>query len=113
MCEIQCTGEEIAGVLGISYDTLIRRIQEKGYADFAEYLAEKGAEGKRSLRRRQWSEAMGGSTTMLIWLGKQMLGQTDRSQIDQRNEVIGQANITYSVAEPDQDEEVDGMEDAD
>jgi hypothetical protein len=31
-----------------------------------------------SLRRMQWEKAQTGNTTMLIWLGKQMLGQKDR-----------------------------------
>lgn len=32
------------------------------------------------LRREQYKAAMGGNTTMLIWLGKQLLGQSDKSE---------------------------------
>ena len=31
--------------------------------------------GRRSLRTAQWAAAESGNVTMLIWLGKQMLGQ--------------------------------------
>jgi len=38
----------------------------------------KGLEnGKSSLRRIQWKSALGGNTTMQIWLGKQYLQQRD------------------------------------
>ena len=36
--------------------------------------------GKASLRRRQFEAAMDGNTAMLIFLGKNYLGQTDQGQ---------------------------------
>jgi hypothetical protein len=33
------------------------------------------------LRRKQLEKAMGGDSTMLIWLGKNMLGQSDKSEV--------------------------------
>tara|TARA_R110002073_G_scaffold177530_2_gene335763 strand:+ start:219 stop:647 length:429 start_codon:yes stop_codon:yes gene_type:complete len=39
----------------------------------------KGRGGRRlSLKRAQWKSAMGGNVAMLIWLGKQDLGQSDK-----------------------------------
>ena len=73
MCGIQCTGEEIASVLGVSYDTLQRRCEEEHNMGFAEYFRLKGAAGKASLRRKQYQTAMDGNVTMLIWLGKTWL----------------------------------------
>ena len=35
------------------------------------------AEEKLALRKAQWEKAMAGDTKMLIFLGKQYLGQTD------------------------------------
>lgn len=78
MAQIQCTAEEIAGVFGISPDTLDRRIKERGYAGFAELYKKHSDEGKASLRRMQWKAAEEGNPTLLVWLGKQMLGQTDK-----------------------------------
>lgn len=77
LCEIQCTGEEIAAILNVDYDTLNRRLKEEGHTCFTEYYKLKSADGKMSLRRKQHSEALAGNSTMLIWLGKQHLKQTD------------------------------------
>lgn len=38
-----------------------------------------------TLRRLQWKAAEGGNATMLIWLGKQLLGQKDSSHVDLSN----------------------------
>ena len=46
---------------------------------FDEYFAQKRGSGKTSLRRAQWLSAQKGNPTMLIWLGKQYLGQRDKS----------------------------------
>jgi AraC-like DNA-binding protein len=69
---------EMAAVLNCSPDTLQRR--------FAAVI-EKGRErGKSSLKRAQWKKAVDeGNPTMLIWLGKQHLGQTDKTQVDQQS----------------------------
>lgn len=77
MCSIQCTGEEIAQALGISYDTLGRRIEEAEGVGFAEFFKTNSSMGKTSLRRMQWKAAQNGSVPMLIWLGKNILGQKD------------------------------------
>lgn len=82
MCKIQCTGEEIAGVLGIDYDTLLAHIKEKGYESFSDYLKKYGATGRMSLRRRQYKAAVeDGNTAMQIWLGKQYLGQREKQDV--------------------------------
>ena len=78
MCKIQCTGEEIASVLNISYDTLERACKREKSMSCADYIGQKREGGKASLRRRQWQSAQDGNATMLIWLGKQYLGQRDR-----------------------------------
>jgi len=71
LAAIGCTQEEIGLVLGISVDTLSR--------NFAESFKRGLATLKESLRRRQVKLAKEGSTTMLIWLGKQYLGQSDQT----------------------------------
>lgn len=81
LAEIQCTGEEIAGVLNIDYDTLCSRIEEKYNQSFSEYHEDKKGKGKSSLRRLQWKGAKSGNATMLVWLGKQYLGQKDKNEL--------------------------------
>jgi hypothetical protein len=68
-----CTQEEIGSVVGCSPDTLQRR--------FAARMKRGRERGKASLRRRQYARAMEGNPTMLIWLGKQHLDQTDVSRV--------------------------------
>ena len=87
MCAILCTGEEIAAILDIDYDTLGRALKRDGHIGFAEYFKKKSSNGKMSLRRKQYQAAIEGNTTMLVWLGKQHLGQTDKSE--NRNEHTG------------------------
>lgn len=67
---IGCKNKEIAVIAGCSTDTLERR--------YAAEL-EKGRENlKVSLRRWQLESARRGNVVMLIWLGKQILGQSDK-----------------------------------
>ena len=70
LSSIFCTNEEIDSVVECHADTLAD--------NFSEYLKKGRSRGKMSLRRMQWEKAQTGNTTMLIWLGKQMLGQKDR-----------------------------------
>tara|TARA_R110000782_G_scaffold5154_1_gene17971 strand:- start:464 stop:814 length:351 start_codon:yes stop_codon:yes gene_type:complete len=79
MCAIHCTGEEQASILGVDYDTLNSACKRVKKCSFSEYFKQKGANGKMSLRRRQYTAAMEGNTTMLVWLGKNWLGQSDQS----------------------------------
>lgn len=81
MCAIQCTGEEIAGVLGISYDTLERGCRREHRMSYADYSTQKRQDGRASLRRKQYTVAMEGNPTMLVWLGKNWLNQTDKQDV--------------------------------
>jgi len=84
LIRIQCTAEEICGIYGFSEDTLSRRIAETDWLEassFAELYKKHQHEGKASLRRAQWKAATDGNATMLVWLGKNMLGQTDKQDI--------------------------------
>ena len=72
LASIHCTTEEIASITGCSKDTLERR-----YAAVIKAARDKG---KSSLRRLQWAAAQSGNVTMLIWLGKQLLNQREKSE---------------------------------
>jgi predicted transcriptional regulator len=74
LASIGCSTVEIAAVLGVSARTVQRRCRTEIDAGH-EML-------KVSLRRWQYSKAKEGNTTMLIWLGKQLLGQKDVSRIE-------------------------------
>jgi hypothetical protein len=99
MIRIQCTAEEISGVLGMSVDTLDRRIKEReieGVTNFADLYKKHSGEGKASLRREQWKLAQAGNPTMLVWLGKQMLGQKDKQEVSGTGEG-GEIGITFKT----------------
>lgn len=86
LCAIQCTGEEIAELFDMDYDTLQRACKREKHTNFAEYFALKSQKGKRALRRKQMQLALDGNVTMNIWLGKQLLGQRDRAEVFNREQ---------------------------
>lgn len=85
LCNIQCTGEECAAVLGVDYDTINRALKRDGHKNFADYLEKNSLGGKASLRRRQFKAAEEGNATMLVWLGKNWLGQKDEYTHNHKN----------------------------
>lgn len=96
LCKIHCTGEEIAAIINVSYDTLERAIKREKKSDFADYYKKHSSSGKASLRRRQFKSALDdGNVTMQIWLGKQYLGQTDKSDLNLK------ANVQLNFDEQD------------
>ena len=75
LCAIQCTKEEICDVLDVTEKTLNNWCKEIYGTSFSLVFNQKRALGKASLRRNQWKLAEKGNSTMLIWLGKQILKQ--------------------------------------
>lgn len=86
MATIHCTGEEIAEVLGFSYDTLEKRVKAKYKCGFTEWYKRFSGKGKTSLRRMQWKSAENGNVTMQIFLGKNILGQSEQQTVDVKYE---------------------------
>ena len=69
-----CTNREIA-----SYFECSESLLSKSYSSFITKGRDKG---KIRLRQLQYKAAERGNTSMLIWLGKQILGQTDKQEIE-------------------------------
>ena len=67
------TQEDCAAVLEVSADTIYRR--------FSKELALGRQQCCSSLRRKQFDLAMAGNVTMLVWLGKNLLGQSDKHEL--------------------------------
>jgi hypothetical protein len=73
LARLHCSMQEMADFFGCHRDTL--------HNNFSAEIDKGRSEGNISLRRKQWQVAVeNGNPVMLIWLGKQMLGQ--------RNEII-------------------------
>lgn len=77
LCGIFCTQEEIAGVFNCSVDTIDKFCKRTYKCNFTEVYKIHSAKGKMSLRRWQMQAAERGNTSMLIFLGKNYLGQAD------------------------------------
>jgi len=74
LAAIGCITEEIARLLDCSKDTIENRYMDS--------LRLGRARLKKSLRRRQIESAMEGNATMLVWLGKNLLGQKEKQEIE-------------------------------
>ena len=99
LCGIMCTKEEIASLLEIDEDTLHNALKRDGHDGFSVYYKKKSANGKMSLRRKQYQAAIDGNTTMLVWLGKQVLGQSDKTENRNENNTNHQGEITFKGVE--------------
>ncbi len=89
MAAIGCTIDEMATILGCSGRTLQRR--------FVTPIERGRSRLNRSLRRKQAELALNGNVTMLIWLGKQYLGQRDKAEQTIREEVVTIEEIAPKV----------------
>lgn len=80
LASIGCTQDEIAAVCNCTARTLRTRA--------ADQMAVGHEKMKVSLRRWQYAKAKDGNVAMLIWLGKQYLGQTERQETKLTEEVV-------------------------
>jgi hypothetical protein len=79
------TETEIAYHIGFTPEGFRLR---KGKDDLLQSALNSGiANGKASLRSKQYELAMDGDKTMLVWLGKNRLDQRDKSEVDQTSTV--------------------------
>jgi hypothetical protein len=80
LATLGCTNKEMADFFGCSADLL-----EKSYSEF---LTKGRAQQKMRLRQLQWRACENGNVSMLIFLGKNMLGQQDRIEETQLEEPL-------------------------
>jgi len=64
-----CTVQEMADILGVSRQTM--------YDSWKPAILQGRAKRHSELRQMQWEAAKKGNATLLIWLGKNDLGQSD------------------------------------
>jgi len=97
--QIGVTHEEMASFFGCNVKTITDRMRNN--KEFSGAYKSGYGDVTRSLRRRQIQLAMSGHATMLIWLGKQMLGQTDKHVLGEDKDApfSGFGNYLRSAAE--------------
>ena len=76
-----CSNTEIASFFGCSKDLITK--------SYSTNVAKGRDNGKIRLRQMQWKAADKGNVTMLIWLGKQVLGQAEKQEVKWENPVDG------------------------
>ncbi|QDP59695.1 MAG: hypothetical protein Unbinned2990contig1001_15 [Prokaryotic dsDNA virus sp.] len=76
-----CTNTEMASFFGCSKSLLTKT--------YSTNIAKGRDKGKIRLRQLQWTAAKNGNVSMLIWLGKQVLGQTEKTEVSWENPVDG------------------------
>ena len=80
LCELHCTKEEIAGFFDCTEDTIENYCKREHGECFSAVFKRLSFGGKMSLRRYQFELAKH-NATMAIFLGKNILGQTDGQDI--------------------------------
>lgn len=85
LCRMQCTDEEIAAWFDISRQRFVTHHKKKPAVIEAMEMGR--GKGRASLRHAQYAKAMSGNATMLIWCGKQILGQKDTLDVAHAGEV--------------------------
>jgi hypothetical protein len=80
LAALGATMEEMSDWFGINRETL--------KYNFSDYIAKGRAELKRRLRSAQIKTALEGNATLLIWLGKQYLGQQDQPTNNEDNQPL-------------------------
>ena len=96
LCRLNCTHEEIAAYFNVSLKTVQNRYKED--EEFRRAVDTGKAQGKLSLRRKQIELVDNGNASMAIWLGKQLLAQTDKQEIDNYNH---NDTISIEIVNPD------------
>lgn len=93
---MMCTQAEVAGFYNVSVETLRNRLKNDPEARKAWQRGR--AKASVTLRRKQFEVAQTGNVPMLIFLGKQYCGQTDRGgTADTGDDLVHEADDVVSV----------------
>lgn len=94
LASVFCTDEEIASFMGVTVETLLNN---KNKSSFLEYKKRGLERGKATLRRKQFELAMKGNCTMLIWLGRNYLNQSENNIDDDTKTTEALEKVTDAI----------------
>lgn len=80
LAEYHCTNKEMADFFDVPLQTFMD--------NFRDIITKHRIITKQRLRKKQLEVALKGDKTMLIWLGKQMLGQSENPISDESTQVL-------------------------
>jgi carbamoylphosphate synthase small subunit len=79
LASLQCTQQEILAITNVDDKTLTKACLREQGKTWKEFVRDAMASGCAALRKKQFEVALQeGNPRMLVWLGKQYLGQFDR-----------------------------------
>jgi len=82
---LQPNEKEAADWFDVSINSLVRFIKTHYDCSFEELRDKRFVRTRMSIKRAQIQEALKGNATLLIWTGKQYLGQTDKQEVATSN----------------------------
>lgn len=108
LCALQATLDEIAGFFDCDVNTVEVWCKRVYGVNFSDVFKSKSAQGKLSLRRFQFKLAEK-NAAMAIFLGKNMLGQTDK--IEQTITEVEDLSALADMLKEDKDDIVEEIDD--
>ena len=115
-----CHGTEIAPEFDMHVNTFYERVEKQYNMSFTDYSAQKRYQGDGILRHVQFLKAKDGDNTMLVWLGKNRLGQREKEEektispeaIVQAAQLIEQINKAQLLSKERKIEETNSKDDS-
>lgn len=102
-----CSGAQIAGYFGLNPATIYDRCNKDHGIPFSEYSQQKYSKGETILKAHQFAKAIGktkdGDNTLLIWLGKQRLGQKEPDKTLEKGDIANIVEAVYEINERNRD----------
>ena len=104
-----CTDQDIADWFGVSRKTVERHNQND--EKFQSAKTKGMAHAKISIRGEQFKVAKKGNVSMLIWLGKQYLGQKEKQEVDHQSSdgSMTPTEIRRIIVDPETIEELENQ----
>lgn len=100
LCKVGCPGTEVAADLGMHHDTLYSAVKKEYKMDYSQFSSKYRQRGYAALRIAQYEAAIEDKDRgMMIWRGKNDLGQKDKQDITSNNETIKAPPIVVSDKE--------------
>jgi hypothetical protein len=87
LASLQCTLGEVASYFKVTITAVDKCLAKK--PEFRAAWQRGQDNGRISLRRAQVQKALAGNPTMLIWMGKQILGQKDQHELGGITDAVG------------------------
>jgi hypothetical protein len=91
-----CLGTEIAPHFDMHVNTFYKRLEEEKGISFTEYSSIKRCQGDSLLRKVQYDKALKRDNAMMIWLGKQRLGQKETTDISFDKDMVSKFHSTMN-----------------